>query len=150
MKKNYGVVIPDENLFTSVQKITFSNGAYGFYVETGLGCALVFPSGKAVYDVWFKNKHFKEACAAEDIAYVLFRDGRIYDAASEWVDLQNICDEWAHLESLFLIDPSEPFFVERLEFESALARFQKTIFYEPRASYAAFVPVVDFLACKKN
>jgi hypothetical protein len=51
--KNYGIVLPDENLCSFVQKITFLNGAYGFYLETGLGCALVFPDGKTIFDVQF-------------------------------------------------------------------------------------------------
>lgn len=149
MDSSLGVVIPDENLFSSVQKITFTNGAYGFYVETGLGCALVFPDGKTVFDVWFKDGHFREVCAVEDMAYIGFRDGRIYDIDSEWEDLRDVCDEWRYLEGFFTFDPSEPVVVEWSEFSDALQAFEKTIFYEPRANYAVFVPIRDFLGFAK-
>lgn len=142
MNSSYGIVLPDENLFSVVQKITFSNGAYGFYVETGLGCALVFPDGKTIYDIWFKNEHFREAYA-DDIAYIVFRDGRIYDAESEWCDLRDECGEWNYIEGFFTLDASEPVFVDREEFDEAFSRFQKTIFYEPRVNYAAFVGFVQ-------
>lgn len=149
MAKKYGIVLPDENLFSSVQKITFSNGAYGFYVETGFGCALVFPDGKTVYGPWFKDSHFRDAYAAEDVAYIGFRNGRIYDADSEWCDLRDECDEWRYIESMITIDASEPVFVEKGEFERAFARFQNTIFYEPRANYAVFVPICDSIGFAK-
>lgn len=138
MKKNYGVVIPDENLFSAVQKITFSNGAYGFYVETGLGCALVFPSGKAVYDVKFFGEHSEEVYNADDAEYIKFRDGRIYAISSEWIELRDECDEWRYLEGFFTFDMSEPVFVKRSVFEEVFSRFQNTIFYEPLAHYACF------------
>lgn len=141
MNSSYGIVLPDENLFSSVQKITFTNGAYGFYVETALGCALVFPDGKAIYDVKFYGPHFNEICDAENVAYILFRDGRIYDVDSDWIDLREVCDEWNYIEGFFTLDSSEPFFVEKEDFEREFSRFQKTIFYEPYAGYAAFVPI---------
>lgn len=150
MDSSYGIVLPDENLVSSVQKITFTNGAYGFYVETGLGCAIVFPDGKTIYGPWFKNCHFRDAYAAEDVAYIVFLDGRIYDVDSEWVDLRDECDEWRYIEGFFTLDAAEPVFVEMEYFERAFSRFQKTIFYEPRANYAVFVPVHATFGFAKN
>lgn len=150
MAKNYGVVIPDENLFSAVQKITFSNGAYGFYLETALGCALVFPNGKTIYDVKFIDEHFNEAYAPEDAAYIGFRDGRIYAVDSEWIDLRDECDEWRYLEGFFTLDMSEPVFVKRSVFEEVFSRFQDTIFYEPRVNYAAFVTIKEFVDSVKK
>lgn len=150
MAKNYGVVIPDENLFSAVQKITFSNGAYGFYIETGLGCALVFPDGKTVFDVQFLDERRKEAYSPEDVAFLGLSDGRIYAVDSEWIDLRNECDEWRYLESFFTFDMSEPVFVKREVFEEIFSRFQNTIFYEPRVNYAAFIPLREFVDSVKK
>ena len=150
MNQTLGVVLPDEDFCSAVQKITFSNGAYGFYIEPGLGCALVFPDGKTVFGPWFKNCHFRDAYAAEDVACLVFRNGGIYDVESESCDLRDVCDEWRYLEGMFTFDQSEPVVVNSEEFDDAFARFQKTIFYEPRANYAAFVPISEFLEFTKN
>jgi hypothetical protein len=150
MDKTLGVVIPDEDMVSSVQKITFSNGAYGFYLETGLGCALVFPDGKTIFDVQFLGEQGREAYASDDVAFVEFRDGRVYQVDSEWRDLRYECDEWNYIEGFFTIDPSEPVFVEKSEFDEAFSRFQNTIFCEPCESYAAFVPIRDSIGFAKN
>lgn len=150
MAKNYGVVIPDENLFSYVQKITFSNRSYGFYVETGLGCELVFPDGRTNYDVQFLDEQRKEAYTPEDAAYIVFRDGRIYAVESEWVDLRDVCDEWNYIEGFFTLDMSEPVFVEREEFERAFSLFQNTIFYEPCVNYAEFITHREFVDSVKK